>query len=418
MADSDKTEMPDAADQPPFGDARRRREPPTIELDASDVTSETAPPESGETAAAEPAAAREPPQPASSREGSAGVGRAGVIGALCGGGAAATVLGAAWIAGWPPAPSTTPTQAVSAPAVDTTATDALAARLSALEADVRMARAAAPATEANGGIIKRLDGMDQSLSAQRDAMETQRTHADKLVSSVEALQSEIAAIKATPRDGNAPAPDLSAINERIAQVEQAARAALTKADRPAPTTANDDRPLRNAITAVMLTNAVQQGEPYAALLAAAKKLANDAAMLAPLDRFATSGVPTPEALRTDLLALLPKLAPPAPATETASSAAPSSEAPLLDRLQASAMRLVHIRRAERPEAETGTAARLAAAARRGDLAAARQDLAALPAAARAAAQPWLMQFEARDAALRAARAHAAAATAALAPSTP
>ncbi len=417
MADSDKTKMQDAADQPPAGEARRRREPPTIELDASDVTSETAAPEVDETAAAEPAAGREPPQPAPAQERSAGAGRAGVIGALCGGAAAAAVLGAAWIAGWPPAPATPPTQAVSAPAIDTAATDALAARLSALEADVRMARAAAPAADANGGTIKRLDAMDHSLSAQHEAMETQRAQADRLASSMQALQSEIAAIKATPRDNNAAAPDLSPINERIAQVEQTARAALAQADRPAPAATNDDRPLRNAIAAVMLTNAVQHGEPYAALLAAAKKLANNAAMLAPLDRFATSGVPTTDALRTDLLALLPKLAPPAPTTETA-AATPSSEAPLLDRLQASAMRLVHIRRAERPEPETGTAARLAAAARRGDLGAARQELTALPAAERTAAQPWLTQLEARDAALRAARTHAAAATAALAPSTP
>ncbi len=418
MADSDKTEMQDAADQPPAGDARRRREPPTIELDASDVTSETAPPEAGETAAAEPAAEHEPPQPSPSQKRSAGAGRAGVIGALCGGGAAAAVLGAAWLAGWPPAPAATPTQAVSAPAIDTAATDALAARLSSLEADVRMARAAAPATDADGGgIIKRLDAVDHSLSAQREAMETQRTHADKLASSMEALRSEIAAIKATPRDGNTAAPDLSPINERIAQVEQTARAALAQADRPAPAATNDDKPLRNAIAAVMLTNAVQQGEPYAALLAAAKKLSNDAATLAPLDRFATSGVPTPDALRADLLALLPKLAPPAPAAETA-SAAPSSDATLLDRLQTSAMRLIHIRRAERAEPETGAAARLAAAARRGDLAAARQELTALSPAERATAQPWLTQLEARDAALRAARAHAAAATAALAPSTP
>src|SRR5688500_17802939 len=70
---------------------RAKREPPTIDLEATDV--------SADTQNAAPAAGAEPepssPRPAPTRSSAA------VIGALSGAGAAALVLGAAWFAGWP-----------------------------------------------------------------------------------------------------------------------------------------------------------------------------------------------------------------------------------------------------------------------------------------------------------------------------
>ena len=53
----------------------------------------------------------------------------------------------------------------------------------------------------------------------------------------------------------------------------------------------DDVPLRRVVAAALLDVSVRQGDPYAAALAAAKSLAANPDALKPLDGFAASGVP-------------------------------------------------------------------------------------------------------------------------------
>src|ERR1019366_5627279 len=108
---------------------------------------------------------------------------------------------------------------------------------------------------------------------------------------------------------SAGAPDLSAINERIAGLERAARAqdsAIAQGNaKPA-----DDVPLRRVVAAALLDVLVRIGDPYPAALAAAKSLAPNSEALKPLDGFAASGVPSANALSRELLTLVPKLSPP------------------------------------------------------------------------------------------------------------
>jgi len=119
-------------------------------------------------------------------------------------------------------------------------------------------------------------------------------------------------------------------------------------------------------------------------------------MLKPLDAFASSGIPTAAALSRDLLNIVPKLSPP--------PEAPSSDAGIVERLQAGASKLVRIERTDGVGNDRGAiAARVTAAALRNDFVEARRELKMLPEADRAPAQAWLDKVDARDTALAASR---------------
>ena len=111
---------------------RARREPPTIDLEATEISAETP----NAAAAAEP----EPEPGPSAPRASTGAMSAAIIAAVSGASAAALVLGAAWFAGWPAAPSpTAPAAQVNAAAVDD-----LAARLASVAARLAKPAAATP----------------------------------------------------------------------------------------------------------------------------------------------------------------------------------------------------------------------------------------------------------------------------------
>lgn len=397
--DHDTPQTPEAAAARP--EAARRREPPTIELAATEVTRDAdAPPESGPESPSQPEHAA---QPAPGRPGLTGA----LSGAATGAATAGAVLAAAWLVGWPmTAPKPPPPVAA-----ETGAINALATRLSTLEADFRTA-AALPQTAGSADLAPRIEAAERAQSALRDALAAGQAETGRLAAALEELKSELAALKAAP-PATAAAPDLSAIEARIAEVAETARRAAASADAAGKTGQRamaDDRPLRRAVVATQLESAAQSGEPYAALLATAKGFETGVGALTPLDVFAASGVPRPDALGAELTALLP----PPPRKS------PAAADGFLDRLQASAARLVRIRRegpADGPGREAVTA-RAAAAARAGDLDTARRELTALPAAERGAFAAWIAKVEARDAALAAARAYAAAASAALARPAP
>lgn len=376
-------------------EGRRKREPPTIELAASEVVSE---------AAGTPSPEPEPEPAPAAAEATATprhAGHPGLTGALTGAGAAVAVLAAAWFAGWPMAAPEPPPPATA----DTSAVDALASRLATLETDFRtvaaLPRAAGTAT---ADLARRIDALEHAQTALSDAIATGKAETETLAAGLGTLTSETAALKAAPREAAA-APDLSALEARLAAAETAARRAAENASLPR---AVIDEPLRRAVTATQLETAVRQGTPYAALLTAAKSFASDAAALAPLDGFAATGLPSATALGDELLATLAQLAP--------SPDKPDGTSPdLFDRLQASAARLVRIRR-DRPiegNSRDAVIARAAAAARRGDVDAAKRELTTLPAAERTGVAAWLAKIDAREAALAAARRYAVAATAAL-----
>ena len=374
---------------------RPKRAAPTLDLDAIEISDET---QHADAADAAGKPARERSWPWGTIVSSA------IVSAIFGAGAAALVV---WTMGWPgetaaPAP---------APQVNNAAVDALAARVANVEVEggraaeqqrrdrraqrARVAsvesKAATPAVAAPA-LAAQIGALEKSVATLRDELSVARAQSEKVAAAVND-------VKSAPRE-TAPPPDLSAINERLAKIEAAAKAlsAETAQRNAAPV---DDPQLRRVVAASLLDVSVRAGEPYAAALSAAKPFAANADALKPLEPFAATGVPNANALNRELLALLPKLSPPPENSTTGSG--------IVDRLQAGAARLVRI---ERTDAVLGNdrnaiVSRVTAAAVRNDIAEARRELKTLAPADRAAAQAWIDKADARDAALAASRQFAA-----------
>ncbi|QWG13443.1 hypothetical protein KMZ29_01435 [Bradyrhizobium sediminis] len=360
---------------------RAKRAPPTIDLEATEVSGD-----------ADSTGAAEESEPTSPRCSVAAI-SAAVIAAVSGAGAAALVIAVAWLAGWPQVPPPAAPQVNSA--VNSAAVDDLAVRIAGIESRISKPAVAAPDPAA----AARAEALEKSLAALRSELASQRAQSEKLASAINDA-------KSAPREA-APSVDLSAINERIAQIERAARAQSAaiaqESSKPA-----DDVPLRRIVAAALLDVLVRIGDPYPAALVAAKSLAANPEALKPLEGFAASGVPNAASLSRELLTLVPKLSPPAPESSTTGTG-------IVDRLQAGAAKLVRIERTDAAGTDRGAVvARVTAAALRNDFSEARRELKTLAPGDRAAAQAWLEKADARDAALAASRQFAADAMAALA----
>jgi hypothetical protein len=282
------------------------------------------------------------------------------------------------------------------PQVDAAAIDGLATRVAGVESRVAKPAASAPDPAVNS----RIEALEKSLAALRGELAAVRAQSEKLAAAVND-------VKSTPRESSSAPVDLSAINERIAQLERAMRAQASEVAQESAKPA-DDVPLRRLVAAALLDVSVRHGDPYTAALAAVKSLADNADALKPLDGFAATGVPSANALSRELLTLVPKLSPPAPENSATGSG-------IVDRLQAGAAKLVRIQRTDTVGNDRGAVvARATAAALHNDLTVARRELNTLAPADRAAAQTWLDKADARDAALAASRQFATDAMAALA----
>jgi hypothetical protein len=364
---------------------RAKRAPPTIDLQATEISGETrtAGADAGAAADTEASADAEPGPSVQRRPMISSV----VTSAATGACAAALVIAVAWLMGWPGQEAPPP-----APAVNATAIDDLAARIASVESKAGEPPASDPAAAA------RVDALEKSVAALRSELAGLRAQSEKLASAVND-------VKSTPHD-SAPAPDLSAINDRIAGLERAARAQSTEIAQESAKPA-DDLALRRIVAASLLDVLVRIGDPYPAALTAAKSLAPSPDALKPLDGFAAAGVPSPAVLSRELLALVRKLSPP-PAESTTGTG-------LVDRLRANASKLVRIERTDAIGNDPGNVvARVTAAALRNDYKEARRELLTLPAADRAAAQAWLEKADSRDAALAVSRQFADEAMTALA----
>ena len=380
--------LQDAAPAPDAGKAKR--EPPTIDLEATQVSekvSEKASQTASQTETAEPArsdqeAKSEPPAQATPAPGAR---RASpwLVAPLSGLVAAAVVLAVGSFLGWPEVQSPP-----AAPQVSATAFDDLTAHVAALDSKL----AKAPVTDT--AMTARLDAIEKSVTSLRGDLANLRSQSDQLAAAVNAPK------PSTGEPVAAPTVDLSAINARIDQIERDLRAqsaAVAQASQTAASAkAQDDVPLRRVVAAALLDVAVRHNDPFEGALTAAKALAANPDKLKPLDAFADKGIPTPPALCRDLLTLVPKLS---PAAETSSAGSG-----IIDRLQAGASNLVRIERSDAVGNDrSAVVTRMTAAALRNDLPEARRELASLDAAARAPAQAWLDKVAARDAALAASR---------------
>jgi hypothetical protein len=317
------------------------------------------------------------------------------VAAVTGACAAALVIAVAWLLGWP---GQTVPPAPAAPAVSAAAVDDLAARVANVES--KTSKPAAPSPDP--AAAARLDAQDKSLAALRTELAGLRAQTDRLASAINDGKSA---------PGESAAADLSVINERIAGLERTARAQSAEIAQGSTKPA-DDVPLRRIVAAALLDVTVRTGEPFAPALAAAKSLSPNPDALKPLDGFAATGVPNPFNLSRELLALVPKLSPPAPDNATTGSG-------LVERLKAGAAKLVRIERTDAVGNDRGAiVARVTAAALRNDFNEARRELKTLEPADRTAAQAWIEKADARDAALAASRQFAADALAALAKPAP
>lgn len=377
---------------------RPRREPPTIDLTATNVseagpTEETAPAEGEVAAEADPETAKEtvstPTKPVSPW----------AIAPISGAVAAALVIGVGWVLGWPAVQAPAPAVQLNASAIDD-----LTARLAGLES-----RVGKPV--ADPAAVVRIEQVEKAVAALRSDLAAARAQSDRLSSAVD----ELKALPKSEGSTTAAAPaDLAPLSERLAQIERAAKAqdseiAAIKAveakladGKPA-----DDTALRRVVAASLLDLSVRQGDPFETRLATARSLATNPGELKPLDAFAASGVPSVAALCRELTAIVPKLA---PTQETQTTGG------IVDRLQAGATKLVRIQRADATGTDRASiVARITAAALRNDLSEARRELMTLAPADRTAAAGWLERADARDAALAASRKFASDAMGALAP---
>jgi hypothetical protein len=374
---ADKT-LDDAGTSPEAG--RPRRAPPTIDLEASEVTAST------ESAGDESDAKR------SSWLSSAAL-HPFWVAAVTGAVTAVLVIAIAWAVGWP-AETARPVAENNAGAIET-----LSSRLAELEGQVSKPVASDTA------LSSRLEVLEKSVAGLKTDIAGARAQTSKLASDIEAT-------KSAPASVAAPAPpDLTAIEGRLAEVERATR---TDSERIAQATSRpaDDVALRRLVVASMLDLSVRQSEPFPEALKAAKALASDPQMFKPLEDFAGSGAPNPAALCRELLTLVPKLEPPATANATTGTG-------IVERLQAGAAKLVRVERTDSVGNDRGAiVARVTAAALRNDVSEARRELNSLTPADRTPAQGWLDKAAERDAALAAAHRFAAEAMAALAKPAP
>jgi len=301
-----------------------------------------------------------------------------------------------------------------APDVDRRPLDELTGRLARLEAALANPRQGALDAALDPAVANRLALLEGEVKAMAETVSILGRRSDDIGvtarearARVDTLAAVLAELTQKVTRLGAPAierRELDALTSRVDAIERGDKAVEAELAKRAD---SGDRPLRLAVVAAALKGAVERGDPFAAELAAAKALAPDAKTLAPLEPFAAAGVPTAAALARELAALSPAL--------YAAAGAPAREGGFLDRLQASAEKLVRVRPAEEIAGADPAAviSRAEAKAARADLAGALAELAELPAAARAPAEPWIKQAQARAAAVEASRRLAADALVAL-----
>ena len=370
---------------------RPKRTPPTIDLEASEISESAGSEGRDERAWGRFAGAFRLIFLGRSRAAIYPLLAAAATGAL----AAALVLAVVWISGWLGESA----QPIAQAQTNASAIETLSSRLTEFEG--RLSR---PATDVM--LVARLDALEKSLATLRVELSNARARTEKLAAELETVKSAPGSVAA-----GSSSSDLAAIEERLVQLERLTRAdnegAAPLTNRPA-----DDVALRRVVVASMLDLSVRQGEPFAATLAAAKALAPDPDALKPLEAFAASGVPNPASLTRELLTLVPQLSAPVAEKSTTGSG-------LVDRLQAGAAKLVRIERSDvTGHDRDAVVARITAAAVRNDLADARRELEQLLPADRAAANGWLDKVKARDTALAASHHFVADAMTALAKPAP
>ena len=193
---------------------------------------------------------------------------------------------------------------------------------------------------------------------------------------------------------------LEDLANRVASLESqqtALKQKLEGSDRVAEVMTAPDEAARLATVAVALRSAVERGSPFVAELAAARSLDLDEKALASLEPFATTGLPTRDELFHGLSDLLPEL--------RRVAVPPSQDLGYFGRLQASAVKMLHIRpvRDEPGDDPATLMSRIEFKMRQQDIDATVAELDKLPPPVTEFAQPWRTKALARQQALESAR---------------
>jgi hypothetical protein len=421
-------------------DSTPRRRPPTIDLTATEVEAQK-PAGTRQSGTAEPTAEA---ATSNNKQDAAGPGtarpRSPIVPAIGGAAVGAVVIIAIaagfWLTGYVPsgllpapasAPAAAPAQATSSPAspaMTDIATQlkqiqgeiqaqqpaqAVASRVTAAEA---AAKAQADSLVALNRRVDEIAAAAQTAVAQaKDASaQAKAASAQAQSASAQAKAASDAAANTADAAKNAAQPtvspsDLDALAARVAALESTIK--MLSGDVAQQSSGANDRAARLTLATEALRAAVERGAPFAAELAAVRRLGVDQSATAPLEPFAAVGVATAAALAQQLAAVLP-------AVRQAAEPAPDNGS-FIGRLESHAQRLVRITPVDAPAGDDPAAvmARLEVDAAHGDIAAARADIAKLPAAAQSVAAPWAQKAQARDAAIAATRQIAANALTAL-----
>ena len=287
------------------------------------------------------------------------------------------------------------------PAADPKALDAVAGRVAKLEA----AGATPPQGAVDPALAARVAALETQIKALAEAVGVLGRRGDEALSAAREarVRADAGAAEISELTQKPPAAvdrgEFEALANRLASVERSEKAAEKAAE-------SADRAVRLALATTALNAAVERGDAFAAELAAVKTLGADPKLVAALEPFARSGVPSAAALARQFSELAPALL---------QAAEPPSREGVLGRLQMNAEKLVRIRRVDEAPGSDAAAilARSEAKASRGDLTGTAAELAQLPPNARAPAEAWIKSMQARIAAIDASRRLAADALAGL-----
>jgi hypothetical protein len=184
-------------------------------------------------------------------------------------------------------------------------------------------------------LSERIGGMEQTVRDAATAARAAAERADRLGRQFEEARKNGDEQDAVAQIDRGALDDLAGRIKALESRQMTVRQIQERLDRLAIAAGAPDKTVRLAVAAAALRSAVERDQPFAAELAAARSIGVDDSALAALEPFAATGLPRRNEMFRDLSALLPEL--------RRVSAPPGQDLGYLDRLQASAVRMLNIR---------------------------------------------------------------------------